>query len=616
MNNRAGEGATVTRWALRAGAIVPLAYCSACVIAACFYPGFSFVSQPVSELGSLVALDQAHPWIFNDGVIATAAAVLFGAIGIVSTHHRSGGHIVIAALLMLAMALVAMSTAIVGLVPWPDQRHGGPDPFGGPGWLASAFLLTPVLLAIAMWKRSDGMLRACLAGGVLLIAVLTVVRSGVTGVEHGGPHEGLVQLLFAVAVYGQIGICSMWLLDAVPRRAWRTIAGTASATIVLVTGASLARGRQPLRTFDLQRSADVGVADISAGLDTIRARSGIPALAAAGFGPSGLVAVGSSGIRKVGDTTRVSRSDRWRLWSDTKAMTAVLIGMYVDAGKLSWDATLPTLFPSLEHMDPGFRSVTLAQLLEHRSGIGEDPVLPPDAAYRYDYPGARELLSDSSRTPLSNRAALVRLALEHAPYYPPGSQFQYSNWNYIIAGSILERLSGTSWEELVSTRLFTPLGMKNCGFGFPASYGQPTEPWDHLGSAPIAPGIHAAPQSDITRTYGPSSTVVCSLEDWGKFLALFFRDGRRDLVSPAALSRITKAASSNGYAMGWFNGTQRGFDGTLLYHTGTNNQSMATAWIDPSRNRAYVVAVNTVVPGTFDVAMTTLARLGRSFGTR
>jgi hypothetical protein len=158
--------------------------------------------------------------------------------------------------------------------------------------------------------------------------------------------------------------------------------------------------------------------------------------------------------------------------------------------------------------------------------------------------------------------------------------------------------------------------MKSCGFGFPASHGLPTEPWDHLGATPVAPGIHSAPQSDITPTYGPSSTVVCSLEDWGKFLALFLRDGRRDLVSPSVINRITTPASSNGYAMGWFNGTQRGFDGTLLYHTGTNNQSMVTAWVVPGGNRAYVLAANTFAPGTADIAPATLARLARTFGAR
>jgi D-alanyl-D-alanine carboxypeptidase len=356
------------------------------------------------------------------------------------------------------------------------------------------------------------------------------------------------------------------------------------------------------------------VQNISAEFERIRVRGGMPALSAAVFSSKGLIAIGASGVRKRGDTTRVTISDRWRLWSDTKAMTAVLIGMYVDAGQLSWDATLPTLFPAVTRMHPAFRDVTLAQLLTHRSGIGEDPVLPPDAAYRYDYPGARELLADSSHTAPENRAALAQLALGAAPYYAPGSRFQYSNWNYILAASIVERLSGMSWEALTTTRLFAPLGMTGCGFGVPASRGTtPAEPWDHVGDLPIAPGIHAAPQSDITSTYGPASTVVCSLEDWGRFLALFLRDGRRELISSATLARITVPVAPEGYAMGWFNGVQRGVDGTLLFHTGTNNQSMVTAWVDGVHDRAYVVAANGVVPGTFDVTGATLARLVRTF---
>ncbi len=565
----------------------------------------------MSELGSLVAIDQAHPWIFNDGVIVTGTVLFVGSFGIDAALRRNGRNVILRVLLLLMMTVVAGSTAMVGLFPWPDQRHGGPDPFGGPGVVAVAFLLTPVLLTLAMWKSGDRILRACLLGNIVLLVALTLVRSNVTGVVRGGPSEGLVQQLFAVVTYLPIGLCSAYLLGSA--RAWRRIGMIAATGIVAIAGASSARATQERRTFDAHQQLPNGAADISAGLDSIRRRTGMPAFAGAVFGPRGLVASGATGVRKLGDTTRVLPSDRWRLWSDTKAMTAVLIGMYVDAGQLSWDATLPTLFPSIEHMDPRFKAVTLAQLLAHRSGIGEDPVLPPSASYQYDYPGARELLSDSMRPPQAIRAALASLALTHAPYYAPGSRFEYSSWNYIIASSIVERLSGKPWEELLSSRIFLPLGMTSCGFGFPPSHGMPTEPWDHLGSTPISPGIHVAPQSDITRTYGPSSTVVCTLNDWGKFLALFFRDGRRDLISQTALDRITAPASSNNYAMGWFSGPRRGFEGTLLCHTGTNNLSMAMAWVAPGRSRAYMVTANSFTPGTSEIAMATLARLARTF---
>ena len=106
------------RWALWAGALVPLVYWSACALAACFYPGFDFARQPVSELGSLVAIDQPHPRIFSNGMVGTSIAVILGSVGIVASLRRVGGNLAIGIALQVVMALVALSTAIVGLVPW------------------------------------------------------------------------------------------------------------------------------------------------------------------------------------------------------------------------------------------------------------------------------------------------------------------------------------------------------------------------------------------------------------------------------------------------------------------------------------------------------------------
>ena len=53
--------------------------------------------------------------------------------------------------------------------------------------------------------------------------------------------------------------------------------------------------------------------------------------------------------------------------------------------------------------------------------------------------------------------------------HPRGSKFSYSNLGYIIAGSILERLCGKTWEELVQERIVEPMGLKSAGFGPQAS---------------------------------------------------------------------------------------------------------------------------------------------------
>jgi hypothetical protein len=75
------------------------------------------------------------------------------------------------------------------------------------------------------------------------------------------------------------------------------------------------------------------------------------------------------GKRRVNDTVAVTRTDRFHLGSDTKAMTAVLAATFVQEGKLEWTSTLRELFPDLKTMHESYYKVTLAELLAHKSGL-------------------------------------------------------------------------------------------------------------------------------------------------------------------------------------------------------------------------------------------------------
>src|SRR5437868_3606357 len=91
---------------------------------------------------------------------------------------------------------------------------------------------------------------------------------------------------------------------------------------------------------DASRVAD----DVSPTLDPICRKGSVPALGAAVFRGDRLIAIGICGVRKQGDPTPATVDDQWHLGSDTKAMTATLIGLYVDRGKIHFDDTIATLF--------------------------------------------------------------------------------------------------------------------------------------------------------------------------------------------------------------------------------------------------------------------------------
>lgn len=336
---------------------------------------------------------------------------------------------------------------------------------------------------------------------------------------------------------------------------------------------------------------DAGTSDaaaprtLEAELEAIRSEKKLPALAAAVWRDGKLVESAAVGLRKVDDPARkVTSADLWHLGSNTKAMTATLIGIYVDRGTLKWTDTLATLFKGWK-LDPGYAKVTLDQLIHHAGGA---PGEPPAELWK-------QLWDDGDKP--DARAKFVKGILARPPAQKPGT-FVYSNASYMIAGAALEKATGKRWEQLMRDELFGKLGMTSCGFGAPGRHGGDAasaaaaateQPWGHdQGGTPIAPG----PAADNPPGLGPAGTVHCSLEDYGKFLALH-ATGEPALVKPETLEHLHDAPHL-GYAGGWMVITTP--KGSLLVHSGSNTMWYVTAMValakDPEKRLAFVMASN------------------------
>ena len=78
----------------------------------------------------------------------------------------------------------------------------------------------------------------------------------------------------------------------------------------------------------------------------------------------------------------------------------------------------------------------------------------------------------------AQREAIARKYLTMPPASKAGD-FAYSNLGFIIVGAIAEARTGKSWEDLIREQIFTPLGIKNAGFGPPGTPGKLDQPWGH-----------------------------------------------------------------------------------------------------------------------------------------
>jgi CubicO group peptidase (beta-lactamase class C family) len=217
-------------------------------------------------------------------------------------------------------------------------------------------------------------------------------------------------------------------------------------------------------------AAPITSADMSQTLEVIRKKHDLPALAVVVVKDGQICDRVTVGVRKWGDPTPVTTNDVFHIGSDTKSMTATLTAMLIDEGKLRWDTTIADVFPELkDKMDKQYEAVTVEQLLTHRCGV---PGTPPAAAWKRAW--------EQQGTPTQQRYEFIQAVLAQPPEAAPGTKMIYSNQGYAIVGAMLEKLTGTPWETLITERLFKPLHMDSAGFGPPGTIGEVDQPWGHI----------------------------------------------------------------------------------------------------------------------------------------
>jgi CubicO group peptidase (beta-lactamase class C family) len=311
-------------------------------------------------------------------------------------------------------------------------------------------------------------------------------------------------------------------------------------------------------------------------LEPIRAKYNLPALAAAVFTTDGLVEMAAVGVRKAGTTVPVTTDDLWHLGSDTKAMTATLVGTFVAEKKLSWDAKIISFFPEIADQVPAaMREITLAQVLTHQAGLVEN----------LDW---RALSKNGSLT--EQRLTAAHLALI-SPAYAPGT-FRYANTDYVVIGAILEKIGGQPWEDLIRERLFQPLGMASVGFGGTGTIGQIDQPWPHLATGTPAPVN--GPATDNPEIMGPAGTVHCTMKDWAQFLIDQLRGGSglKALLPNEIYQAMQTSAPSSEYGYGW-GVTQRPWaGGKAVTHAGSNTLNFCVCWLAPAKKFGVLVCIN------------------------
>lgn len=177
--------------------------------------------------------------------------------------------------------------------------------------------------------------------------------------------------------------------------------------------------------------------------DAVRKMVGAPGLSVAIVEGGKTTLARGYGVRSLNGDQKVDADTLFQIGSTSKAFTAAALATLVDEGKIRWDDPVIDHLPDFRMYDPWVtREMTIRDLLVHRSGLGLGQ-------------------GDLMMVPATNlsRAETVRRVRYLKPATSFRSGYAYDNILYIVAGQLIEQVTGKTWEDYVRDRLFKPAGM-------------------------------------------------------------------------------------------------------------------------------------------------------------
>ncbi|BCK69680.1 serine hydrolase [Streptomyces libani subsp. rufus] len=177
---------------------------------------------------------------------------------------------------------------------------------------------------------------------------------------------------------------------------------------------------------------------------------GTPSASESVKGPGGRNRTYTAGIGDLATGAPVPVDGQVRIGSNTKTFVAVVVLQLAAERRLGLDATVETYLPGLvrgEGIDG--RHITVRQLLQHTSGLPEYSNRLGDDVRYYD---PRELLAT---------------ALRHPAEFVPGKSWKYSNTNYVLAGLIVQKVTGRPLADEIDRRIIKRMGLRHTYFPAP-----------------------------------------------------------------------------------------------------------------------------------------------------
>jgi CubicO group peptidase (beta-lactamase class C family) len=275
------------------------------------------------------------------------------------------------------------------------------------------------------------------------------------------------------------------------------------------------------------------------------------------------------GLANLEERIPCNTNTNFRLASLTKQFTAMAVMMLAERKKLSLDETLTDLFP--EFPDYG-RQITVRQLLSHTSGL-------------IDY---EDVIPKGTEIPVLDCDVLRLLMRQDKTYFPPGTNYRYSNTAYALLALIVEARSGNTFARFLQENIFRQLGMADT---LAYEQGRSVVPYRAYGYSPEGRGFKRTDQSLTSSVLGDGGiySSVADLYRWDQALYTDKLVSRR-MLKHAFTPGPTTDHPETGYGFGWFVGQYRGL--REIWHSGNSIGFTTRVARFPERKFTVIILTN------------------------
>lgn len=335
-------------------------------------------------------------------------------------------------------------------------------------------------------------------------------------------------------------------------------------------------------------------------VEALRKQTGVPGMAVTIVEQGKTTLARGYGVRKLGETIAVDGDTIFPTGSTGKAFTSAALAVLVDQGKIKWDDRVIDHLPWFQMYDPYVtREITVRDLLVHRSGLGL---------------GAGDLLF-VPRTNLS-RAESVRRLRYIKPATSFRSGFAYDNVLYMVAGQLIEQVTGQTWEKFTAEHVLKPAGMLESTSDDDSRFATTNRAFPH---ARMNGGLRGAgdqelldERDELGRNAAPAGGLAISASDMAHWLQIQLAQGKlpegegrlfseaasKEMWTPVVLQPIPPMPDAfkvtqplfDTYALGWDVRDYRG--ARIVWHGGAVFGFLAAVVLIPEKQVGFSILIN------------------------